>query len=102
MKYAVFAAVGFLLVLLPACADDEAQPVPQSFEARGVVKVITESGSYVNIDHEDIPGYMDAMAMFFAVRDTTILDGVAVNDSVRFTIDVKEMEPAIVRIERID
>ena len=102
MKYAVFVAVGLALTLLSACTQKEAPPAPTAFEARGVVKVITESRSYVNIDHEDIPGYMDAMAMFFTVRDSTVLDGISVNDSVRFTIEVGEMEPAIVGIERID
>ncbi|MEM8485417.1 MAG: copper-binding protein [Bacteroidota bacterium] len=102
MKYVSFAIVVLVVALLPACAKKEATVQPQTFEARGIVKVITDSKSYVNIDHEDIPGYMDAMAMFFAVKDSTVLNGIAVGDSVQFTIAIDDMEPAIVLLEVIE
>ena len=89
-------------MLLPACTKEAEEATPQSFEARGVVKVITDSKSYVNIDHGNIPGYMNAMAMFFAVRDSSVLDGIAVGDSVHFTIETDDIEPAIVLMDVID
>ncbi len=85
---------GFLLsilLLLAGCASDtEPSDTSQTFEAVGVVKTITPTKNYINIDHEDIPGFMDAMTMFFPVLDTSILQNVAVNDSVVFTIEIIE------------
>ncbi len=102
MKYVCIAIFVLAFVLLSACTQKEEKVAPKSFEAQGVVKVITESKSYVNIDHGDIPGYMGPMAMFFAVRDTMLLEGVAVNDSVHFVVEVHDIEPAIVQMDVVE
>lgn len=55
-----------------------------------MVKTITPSRTYINIDHEPIEGYMDAMAMFFPVPDTALISGLHVADSITFAIEVGE------------
>lgn len=59
-----------------------------TYEAKGVVRSVTPSGSHVMIRHGDIPGFMDAMTMAFAVADSSLVDGVARDDSVRFRFSV--------------
>lgn len=69
---------------------ESTQPVSvQTYQSRGVVKSIVPSKTFVNVDHEEIPGYMDAMTMFFAVADTMELQDVLVSDSISFTLVVE-------------
>ncbi len=73
---------------------------PEIFSGAGVVERITPSRQFVQIDHGDIPGYMDAMSMHFAVMDTALLAGITVADSVSFDLQVAIDGVAIVRIAR--
>lgn len=57
----------------------------QTFEATGVVRSVTPRRSYVMIAHDDIPGFMDAMTMSFAVADTAVLSGLGRDDRITFT-----------------
>lgn len=87
--------------LFASCASEPTVPenTSQTYDAVGVVKTITPSKNFVNIDHEDISGFMDAMAMFFPVSDTSILQNIAVNDSVVFTIEIIEGQAGISSIK---
>jgi Cu/Ag efflux protein CusF len=40
----------------------------------------------IKIDHEDIAGLMPAMEMDFAVTEVSLLNGLAVNDRIDFTV----------------
>ena len=71
----------------------------QSYSGTGVVKAISDSKAHVNIDHEAIDGFMDAMQMFFPVLDSTVLNGVEVSDSIAFEIVVDGGNYAISSIE---
>ncbi len=66
-----------LLVLLFACADQN-QPRPLSepgeklYAVRGVILSRDASGNTLNLDHEAIPGFMEAMAMDYGVRGAKV------------------------------
>lgn len=66
-----------LLVLLFACADQN-QPKPLSepgeklYSVRGVILSRDASGNTLNLDHEAIPGFMEAMAMEYGVRGAKV------------------------------
>lgn len=83
-----------LLVLLAfgaaACEPrpEPEPPGPRQFEATGIV--IEAKGDFVLIDHQDIPGFMDAMTMTFPVTHRSVLSGIADGDRVRFGIVVHE------------
>ena len=55
-----------------------------SYDARGVVKSFGPDRAYVNIAHEDIPGFMAAMTMDFEPRQKDLLKDLTVNDAVVF------------------
>ena len=100
--------LGVIVLILAGCGSDQSDHAAhgdavalQSYEAVGVVKTITPTKNYINIDHEAIPGFMDAMAMFFAVSDTSILRNVAVDDSIRFTVEVKNGNAEVSGVELI-
>ncbi len=58
-----------------------------SYEAVGVVKGIDPKEPIIEIDHENIPGLMPAMQMQFHVKDRSLLEGLAVNDRIKFTVE---------------
>jgi Cu(I)/Ag(I) efflux system protein CusF len=55
----------------------------------GVVRAIDTSAKKVTLDHGNIPGIMDAMAMSYPVARTEILQGIHVGDSVSFTLETR-------------
>lgn len=56
------------------------------FEGRGKVVKLIANGRFIEIDHEDIAGYMSAMSMLFPVADTSLIHGITPEDSIRFQI----------------
>ena len=57
------------------------------YKAEGVVKAINPKGPAIEIDHGDIEGLMPAMQMEFPVTDANLLNGLAVNDRIDFTVE---------------
>src|SRR5687767_4463151 len=66
-----------LIVALLACADRE-QPKPLSepgerlYVVRGVILSRDAERNTLNVDHEAIPGFMEAMTMDYAVRGAEV------------------------------
>ena len=89
------------LVFVPACGHDPNQKQPTApaasgpaaavatnhYKATGVVKALNPKGPAIEIDHGDVEGLMPAMQMEFAVPDANLLNGLAVNDQIDFTIE---------------
>jgi protein SCO1/2 len=73
---------------------------PKTYHAAGVIKSFGPSRAFVNIAHEDIPGYMQAMTMSFEPQRPGLLDGLAEQDRVAF--DFMETEDARRVLTRID
>jgi len=65
----------------PAAAVQE-----HAYQGVGVVKRINPKLPAIEIDHEDIVGLMPAMQMEFPVTEVSLLNGIAVNDHIDFTI----------------
>ena len=82
---AVWAArAGWLaLVVVAACAE----PAPPTVTVRGVYVGPQLGGQAALVDHEAIPGRMDAMAMAFRVVEPDAFEGVAPGTPVRLTLD---------------
>jgi protein SCO1/2 len=60
------------LLALAACSAPPAGP-EERFELRGTVVSVDADRQRVKLDHEPIPGYMDAMTMEFRVKDARML-----------------------------
>lgn len=109
-----FGVVGAFLLALAACGqapEPEAQtpdppatphavaPSSPSYEAVGVVVSFMSEKRFVNVDHETIPGFMNAMTMPFEVKDTTLLRGIQEGDSIAFTFTVADGIQAVEKME---
>ena len=75
-----------LLVLLLAVACQRTEPTG-TFIGRGVVKDILPKDRQVIIAHEAIPGFMEAMTMGFEVKEERLLEGIAKDQEVTFTVE---------------
>src|SRR5262249_7468249 len=64
-------------------------PVVTDYPLSGVVKRVEKSLQQVTIDHEEIPGFMDAMKMRFSYKDGAVLDRLEPGDRVHGTLRVK-------------
>ena len=72
----------------PAQASGPAAAVQTNqYKAAGVVKALNPKGPAIEIDHGDVEGLMPAMQMEFPVTDPNLLNGLAVNDQIDFTIE---------------
>jgi Cu/Ag efflux protein CusF len=60
-----------------------------TYHGAGVVKGVftNPKAPAIEIDHGDIDGLMPAMQMEFPVTDPKLLNGIAVNDQIDFTIE---------------
>jgi len=87
----LFAVLAALLLFAPACRRDAAAPGgggEKRYPVRGTVVQVEFPDSRVVLDHEEIPDYMDAMTMPFAVRDRSLLNGLDAGDVVSATLVV--------------
>jgi Cu(I)/Ag(I) efflux system periplasmic protein CusF len=71
----------------PAPSGPAAAVQTNSYPAVGVVKRIDPKLPAIEIDHEEIVGLMPAMQMEFPVTDGKLLNGLAVNDRIDFTVE---------------
>lgn len=89
-----------MLLGVSACAPDSVDEAePKTYEAVGTI--VSVEGNHVLIDHEDIPGFMDAMTMTFPVPDASILEGLEKGMRVNFRVVVDGASYEIVAIESV-
>ena len=62
----------------------------QKYDVRGLVLKVDPSRKSMVVSCESIPGYMEAMAMPFTVRESKMLDGLQPGTAVEFTLVVDE------------
>lgn len=70
------------------------------YQGVGVVKSLNPKRPGIEIEHEEIVGLMPGMQMEFPVTDGAMLNGVAVNDRVDFTIDNATNEMKIIALKK--
>ena len=68
-----------------ASAQSQPQAQTKTYATRGTLKSFGPDKKFVNIAHEDIPGYMGAMTMSFEPSGPKQLEGFAVGDKVAFS-----------------
>jgi protein SCO1 len=104
-----------MLVLITACGSNHAgpgqssSPTPSgpaaavqttSYQGAGIVKRLDPKLPAIEIDHGEIVGLMPAMQMEFPVRERALLDGLAVNDHIDFTVENSTGEMKVTAIKK--
>lgn len=99
-------AAGLLLVALTGialaagCRRPAPEPEGTTYELRGQVLDVRADIGEIRIDHEAIPGYMDAMTMSFKVRDRGLLAGKGRGDLVKATMVVTDTDAWLSTLEK--
>lgn len=101
------AAVGIVALALSlpaACAalHHRGSAAPVAHRGRGLVVAVNAEKHRVKIDHEAIEGYMEAMTMWFDVKDPKLLDGLAPNDKIEFVVTEEDAADVVTEIKKID
>jgi protein SCO1/2 len=73
----------------------------QVFQVKGLLKLIKPSGKTVEIAHEEIPNYMEAMTMDFDVKDKRELNGLKPGDYLSFEMVVTKDDGWIQKLRKI-
>ena len=74
----------------PPAQPGPAAGEPQRHALKGKVVSIDKTAKSMTVDHEEIPGFMGAMAMPYAVKDDALLDSVAPGDPVTAEVVVDD------------
>jgi Cu/Ag efflux protein CusF len=75
-------------------------PTPERWSARGIIRVLAPEINRLFIDHEDIPGLMEAMTMAFEPEDPKLFDGLAPGDQISFTLRKKGERLILIAVEK--
>ena len=77
-------------------------PLLQAFLVNGGVREVRAADNTVVIQHEAIPGYMEAMTMPFTVKNARDLDGLQPGDKVSFRLIVTPSDGWVEQIEVLE
>jgi Cu(I)/Ag(I) efflux system periplasmic protein CusF len=79
----------------PVRADERppaAARAAKIFHGVGVITGLDAASGVVSIDHEEIPGLMNAMEMQYEARPAKMLDGLKLGDKVEFDVNGKTLK----------
>jgi Cu(I)/Ag(I) efflux system protein CusF len=72
----------------PASTPKARQPsAVKSYSGTGIVRLVNLKEGWLELDHEEIKGFMPAMQMEWSVKDGAMLKRVLVGDKVNFTVE---------------
>ena len=69
---------------------------------RGLVRGLPADHKTVDIEHEDIPGFMPSMMMPFEVRDDKEINSLNLGDAIAFRLNVTQRDSWIDHVRKID
>lgn len=72
------------------------------YDARGLVRGTAPDHKTIEIEHEDIPGFMPSMTMPFSARDESEIANVQTGDAISFRLNVTQRDSWIDRVMKID
>ncbi len=82
-------------------ATVRAEPPPQTFAVRGILRQIDFAGRAVTVEHEEIPNYMPSMTMPFDVKTMAEVEPLRAGDAIAFTLIVTDKSSWIEGVKKI-
>ncbi len=83
-----------------ACSKGGGEPAKDVYRSTGKITAVDRAASKVTIDHKDIPGYMSAMEMTFAVAGPEMLTRIKPGDLVAFEMERTGSTTSITRLDK--
>jgi protein SCO1/2 len=90
----------FALLALVGCRKPADQSDVKVYDVTGKVVSVDAANSKVTLDHEDIPGLMQAMEMEFKVDNPQVLEEIVVGADVRGRLEVRSGDYIITELEK--
>jgi protein SCO1/2 len=88
------------LVLAGCQKTDKSDKEPTDYPIKGKVVAVNAEKKTVKIDHEDIPGLMEAMTMNFTVEEVRLLKGLKPGDKVEGRLKTDSGKYIITELEK--
>jgi Cu/Ag efflux protein CusF len=102
-KFTIWATAGiFVTTFILGCGTGTSEKAAKSYPIKGTVTAIDLKKPSVKLDHEDIPGLMQAMEMSFSVKDAKILEGLKTGDRVTGDLVKDDSGMTITRLEKAE
>ena len=101
LRFVLVALVALSLCASCASEASRTQQPPVTHQGAGVVVDVNVEKSRIKINHEEMPGYMKPMTMWFPVKDSKLIEGLKPNDRVTFTVAEEEAADVIVEIRKV-
>ena len=91
------------IALSPAACDRSHKPdaAARHYETRGIVRGFSPDRATIEIQHENIPGFMPSMTMPFSARDRKEIVDLKVGDAISFRLTVTEKDFWIDSVRKI-
>jgi protein SCO1/2 len=89
MSIRTIGSSALVVAWLLAVAACDGGPASRSGSTRGVVVAVNRDAGEITLDHEAVPGLMEAMKMPFPVADPKILEGVQPGQQVEFDVEYR-------------
>ena len=97
-------AIAFAITACDSDSPDATSSAPAQesadtvYQVRGIIRKLKNEGRIAVIDHEEIPGYMEAMVMPFHAKDASVFSSVKPGDKVEFEYHVNETDAWVERV----
>jgi protein SCO1/2 len=93
-----------MALLGAACGDRRSEPVEKSsqYQARGVVRWLPPGHKAIEVEHEEIPGFMPSMTMPFEVHEEQEIAKLVIGDAISFQLNVTQRDSWIDQVRKID
>ena len=93
-----------LAFLVCGCGKNGVAPneTARHYEVRGLVRGLLPDHRMLEVEHEDIPGFMPSMTMPFLVRDGKEIAGIGIGDALAFRLNVTERDSWIDQLRKIE
>ena len=83
------------------CDNHEPDDAAQHYGDRGIVRGFSPDRSTIEIEHENIPGFMPSMTMPFSARDQKEIVDLKTGDAISFRMTVTEKDFWIDHVKKI-
>jgi protein SCO1/2 len=88
-------------LLIAGCQGTQSKgPAEKQYPIKGKVIAVNPDKPSIKLEHEDIPGLMEAMTMEFAVQNAKLLEGLKAGDQVRGRLKVESGKYIITELEK--
>jgi len=89
-----------IALVVAGCQKPAATPQTKTYDVHGKVVAVDSQRQTVTLDHEDIPGLMQAMEMEFKVANPQVLENVAAGDQIHGRLEVRSGDYVITGLSK--